>query len=113
MQASRLKRFQKSMRANQTYAEQKLWYHLRKRNLLNYKFRRQHIIQGYIVDFVCLQHKLIIELDGGQHLEQKRYDDIRTQKLQEHGFRVLRFWNNDVILNMDAVLDIFLSNLCH
>jgi very-short-patch-repair endonuclease len=111
MKSSKLKEFQKSLRTNQTDAEQKLWYHLRNRNFLNYKFRRQHIIQGYIVDFVCIQCKLVVELDGSQHLDQQIYDEVRTHKLREEGFRVLRFWNNDVLLNINGVLETILNSL--
>lgn len=111
MKSSKLKEFQKALRTNQTDAEQKLWYHLRNRNFLNYKFRRQHIIQGYIVDFVCIQRKLVVELDGSQHLDQQIYDEVRTHKLKEKGFRVLRFWNNDVLLNINGVLETILNNL--
>jgi very-short-patch-repair endonuclease len=111
MKSSKLKEFQKSLRTNQTDAEQKLWYHLRNRNFLNYKFRRQHIIQGYIVDFVCIQRKLVVELDGSQHLDQQIYDEVRTHKLREKGFRVLRFWNNNVLLNINGVLETILNNL--
>ena len=64
-----LKHFKKSLRKSQTDAESMLWYHLRNRNFQNHKFRRQHILRGYIVNFVCLEKKLVIELDGGQHAE--------------------------------------------
>jgi very-short-patch-repair endonuclease len=91
-----LKHFKKSLRKLQTDAERVLWYRLRNRNFQNYKFRRQHILCGYIVDFLCLEKKLIIELDGGQHAETNEYDSARTLKLETDGFQVLRFWNNEI-----------------
>jgi len=100
-----LKRFKKSLRKSQTDAESILWYHLRNRNFQNHKFRRQHILCGYIVDFVCLEKKLVIELDGGQHAEKIAYDSARTIKLEADGFQVLRFWNNEIFNNMDSVLE--------
>jgi len=69
------------------------------------KFRRQFPIGPYVVDFVCLSHKLVIELDGGQHMEQLDYDNQRTEYLEHFGFRVLRFWNTDVFLQFDALLE--------
>jgi very-short-patch-repair endonuclease len=100
-----LKRFKKSLRKSQTDAESTLWYHLRNRNFQDHKFRRQHILCGYIVDFVCLEKKLVIELDGGQHAYRKEYDLARTLKLEADGFQVLRFWNNELLNNMDSVLE--------
>jgi len=100
-----LKRFKKFLRKSQTEAEGVLWYHLKNRNFQNYKFRRQHILCGYIVDFVCLEKRLIIELDGGQHVEKIEYDATRTLKLKADGFQVLRFWNNEIFNNMDSVLE--------
>ena len=93
----------KELRKNQTPAEQKLWSALRS-DQLGVNFRRQHAIGPYIVDFVCLKQKLILELDGGQHLEQEQYDAERTQFLQAKGYRVLRFWNNDVMKNLNGVI---------
>ena len=69
------------------------------------KFRRQFLIGPYVVDFVCLSHKLVIELDGGQHVEQLGYDNKRTEYLTHFGFRVLRFWNSDVFCQFDTVLE--------
>jgi very-short-patch-repair endonuclease len=95
----------KDLRKNQTDAEKCLWHHLRNRRLLGYKFRRQEpMASNYIVDFVCIDKKLIIELDGGQHLEAIAYDKHRTEKLNSLGFHVLRYWNNDVLCRTDAVL---------
>ena len=69
-----------------------------------YKFRRQEIIEPYIVDFVCLEKMLVIELDGGQHATQQEADIARQQDLEEHGYRVIRFWNNEVFENLEGVL---------
>ena len=99
------------LRTNATEAEQRIWYFLRNRQFEQFKFRRQHPIGVYIVDFVCLEQKLVIELDGGQHTEQAQYDARRTTALSEKGFRVLRFWNNDVLLNTNAVLEAILAEL--
>ena len=93
----------RNLRKNQTDVEQILWLQLRNRRLLNYKFRRQLPIDPYIVDFVCLDLKLIIELDGSQHSEQ--VDEERTLFLGQRGFRVIRFWNNDLLDNLEGVLE--------
>ncbi len=93
------------LRKNQTDVEQLLWKQLRNRRLYNYKFRRQYPIEPYIVDFACLELKLIIELDGGQHANQTNYDDQRSLFLEKLGFKIIRFWNNDVIKNTDGVLE--------
>ena len=95
----------KALRRRQTDAERLLWRHLRDRRFAGYKFRRQVSIGNYIADFVCLRYMLIIEVDGGQHLEQQEYDDIRTCYLESLGFKVIRFWNNDVLGNLADVLD--------
>ena len=86
-----LKTFQKQLRRNQTEAELRLWQQLRDRRFQHYKFRRQQILQGYIVDFVCLEKKLIIELDGGQHTEQVEYDMKRLQYLRKMDFEYCVF----------------------
>jgi very-short-patch-repair endonuclease len=99
------------LRTNATEAEQKIWYFLRNRQFEKFKFRRQHPIGVYIVDFVCLTEKLIVELDGGQHVERTGYDDRRTKTLNEKGYRVLRFWNNDVLRNTDIVLETIFTEL--
>lgn len=92
--------------------EQRLWKSLRQRQLANYKFRRQHPVGDYILDFICLDARLVIELDGGQHLESSKYDQNRTLWLEQQGFRVLRFWNNEVMNNLDAVLNAIWQELC-
>jgi very-short-patch-repair endonuclease len=89
-----------------TEAERALWRRLRKRQLKGCLFRRQFALGRYIVDFVCLQQRLIIEIDGGQHNDQQTYDAKRTTWLEAQGYRVLRFWNNDVLERIDAVVEI-------
>ena len=103
----------KSMRYNQTDAEGLLWHYLRNKQLDGYKFRRQQPVGPYIVDFACLPEKLLIELDGGQHAEQETYDEQRDQFLQSQGYRVLRFWNNEVFDNCFAVLEQIYQTLNH
>jgi len=93
----------RQLRRNMTDAERLLWRALRKEQAGGYKFRRQHPLGRFILDFVCLDTKLIIEVDGGQHSEQAEYDQARAIWLEEQGFRVLRFWNNDVLSNTEAV----------
>ena len=94
----------KELRRNQTEAEAKLWSCLRNHQLNNVGFRRQHAIGNYVVDFCAPRRKLIIELDGSQHLEQVEYDTNRTEFLESRGYKVLRFWNNDVLKNIDDVI---------
>jgi very-short-patch-repair endonuclease len=93
----------KELRRNLTPAEQKLWAVLRN-DQLGVSFRRQHAIGPYVTDFCCIKKKLVIELDGGQHLEQADYDQERTEFLQSKGYRVLRFWNNDVVNDINGVI---------
>jgi len=104
-----LEKFQKKLRVHQTDAENTLWHHLRDRRFHAWKFRRQHIFENYIVDFVCLEQKLIIEVDGGQHAHQEAYDAQRTRYLESCGFTVMRFWNNDVLTNTEGVLEEILN----
>ena len=86
--------------------------HLRLRQLDDHKFRRQYVIGPYIVDFVCLQRRLVVEVDGGQHGQERAgYDAERTRWLQSRGHRVLRFWNNDVLRNVDGVLEVIRQTL--
>lgn len=99
------------LRQQATDAEQVLWQRLRNRQIGQAKFRRQHPIGPYVVDFVCLQHRLVIEVDGSQHAEQQERDERRTQFLASQGFRVLRFWNNQVLLKTEAVLEVILAAL--
>jgi len=96
----------KVLRKRPTQAEQLLWKHLRMRQLGGFKFRRQQPIDNYIVDFVCFEKRIIIEVDGGQHSECKENDMARDNYLRHQGFQVIRFWNNEVLKNMDGVLAI-------
>jgi len=93
------------LRKNQTDAERALWQKLRNRQLLGVKFRRQVPIKGYVADFAALEIKLIIELDGSQHIENKEADEFRTGFLQREGYKVIRLWNDDVLLRIDYVLE--------
>jgi len=97
----------RAMRLAPTDAERKLWWHLRYRLALpNTHFRRQVHLGRYIVDFACHALKIVIEIDGGQHAEQSKRDARRTQFLESEGYRVLRFWNNEVLGNIDGVLEV-------
>ncbi len=93
----------RSLRRNMTDAEKLLWRHLRMKQFECYKFRRQHPLGNYIVDFVCLEALLVLEVDGGQHADHSDSDAIRTQWLETKGFRVMRFWNNEVLENIEGV----------
>ena len=110
----------KQLQRNMSPAEIKLWKHLRAHQMGNVHFRNHtcpggrcqgHAIGNYIVDFCAPRKKLIIELDGSQHLEQKEYDEERTKYLASRGYRVLRFWNNDVMKDMENVLKVIWSVL--
>ena len=94
---------QRKLRRNMTDAERKLWSLLRNRQVEGFKFRRQHAFENYILDFVCLEKKIVVEVDGGQHQESRAEDGIRTNVLEKAGFRVLRFWNNEVLQEFEAV----------
>ena len=96
----------KELRNNPTEAERILWQHLRLCQLGGYKFRRQQPLGDYIVDFVCFEKRLIIEVDGGQHNSQYLYDERRDAWLEQQGFRVLRFWNNEVLQNIEGVKEV-------
>ena len=95
----------KKLRREMTDAERKLWLRLNLRRLGGVKFRKQVPVAPYIADFACLERRLIIELDGGQHDENKAKDEIRTRYLEAKGYRVLRFWNTDVMRNIDGVVE--------
>ena len=99
------------MRIAPTEAEDRLWHILRAKRLEAYKFKRQLIIDDYIVDFACLQQRLIVEADGGQHAENAR-DVRRDAYLRSQGFRVLRFWNNEIFENEEGVLTSIREALC-
>lgn len=103
-QTQRGKRHARTLRKSETDAERKIWQLLRSRSLKGVKFRRQHPIGPYIIDFICINAKLIIELDGSQHLQQQTYDEQRTMFLEQAGYRVIRFWDNDVLLQTERVM---------
>ena len=95
----------RTLRRQQSDAERRLWWHLRTRQLSGVKFRRQQPIGSYVVDFCALDPKLVIEVDGGQHMERAALDAQRSSYLQRCGFTVLRFWNHDVLQRTEAVLE--------
>ncbi|MDC9823128.1 endonuclease domain-containing protein [Devosia sp. ZB163] len=103
----------RSLRENSTDAERKLWYRLRDRQLLGCKFVRQQPVGSYVVDFACRERDLIVELDGGQHgtADGVLADAGRTEVLSQHGYRVVRFWNSDVLTNIDGVLQVIADRL--
>jgi very-short-patch-repair endonuclease len=103
----------RALRTAPTDAESLLWYHLRDRRLAGHKFRRQRPVGPYFADFACLEAKLVIELDGGQHVDATEYDQRRTELMKAEGFRVLRFWNNEVLAQTEAVLETILRALQH
>ena len=97
------------LRRDQTDAERTLWFRLRDRRLCGLKFRRQMPIDRYVVDFCCESARLIVEVDGGQHVERSGEDKARTGALEARDYLVLRFWNNEVLQNMDGVLEMIAS----
>ena len=103
----------RDLRHRQTDAETKLWQHLRARRLEPLKFRRQFPIGNFIVDFCCKERRLVIELDGGQHAEPEAIaaDERRTLALEARGYRVIRFWDNEVLQNLDGVVEAILEAL--
>src|SRR5215470_16583960 len=100
----------RKLRRDATDAERRLWAALRDRRLAGYRFRRQHPIGPFIADFACTKHQLIIEADGGQHSGSVA-DHRRTEWLTQRGWRVLRFWNNDILTNTEGVLAVILAAL--
>lgn len=100
-----MKDLARTLRKNQTDAERLMWSRLRNRQMLGCKFRRQQMMGNYIVDFLCMEPKIIIELDGGQHVQQQVYDDQRSQYLGRLGYTVHRFWNHEVLVETEAVLE--------
>ena len=103
----------RKLRRDQTDAERTLWARLRSKQLMGVKFRRQQPVGPYIVDFINFDSRLVVEIDGGQHNEEKTIhkDDNRTRWLRERGYRVLRFWDNEVLQNVDSVLEKILATL--
>ena len=100
-----MKSLARMLRSQMTDAERLLWHHLRARRLSGFRFRRQLVIEPYIVDFVYLDVKLVVEADGGQHEEQQDRDSERTAYLETLGYRVLRFWNHEMLNGTQAVLE--------
>jgi very-short-patch-repair endonuclease len=95
----------KSLRSNQTDAETRLWCHLRAHRFMGLKFKRQKPVGHYIADFLCSERRLIVEVDGDQHAEQAAYDQQRERWLRSQGYTVLRFWNHDVMQQLEGVLE--------
>ena len=106
-----MKSLARAMRQQATDAERRLWKYLRANRLAGYKFRRQVVIEPYIVDFVCLEARLIVEADGGQHLEQAADDFKRSVFLESRGYKVLRFWNHEILCDIQIVLEQIHSSL--
>ena len=106
-----LKQRSRDLRKNLTDAEQKLWQKLRNKQINDHKFRRQFVLGNYIVDFICLDKRLIVEVDGGQHMENVDYDLQRDEWLKSQNFKILRFWNNQVLNEIDSVLEVIENNL--
>ena len=99
------------LRKNMTDVEKLLWKHLRQKQLNGFKFRKQSPIGPYVADFVSFDRKLIIELDGGQHASQNTYDSKRDKWFQSQGFKTLRFWNNEVLQNLEGIKTVILKSL--
>jgi very-short-patch-repair endonuclease len=95
---------QKKLRTHMTDAETRLWQRLRGRQIAGFKFRRQHPFLDYVLDFVCLEMRLIVEVDGSQHQDCEA-DHVRDRRLHKAGFRIMRFWNNQVLQETDAVVE--------
>ena len=105
------RQFARALRKQMTDAERHLWRHLRNRELGGWKFRRQYPVGPFIVDFICVEKNVVIEVDGGQHAENKELDLQRSAYLNRMGYRVLRFWNNEVLQETEAVLSSIFANL--
>jgi very-short-patch-repair endonuclease len=101
----------RQLRKSWTDAELRLWQSLRNRGIGEHKFRRQHPIGPYVVDFVCLEQQLIIEVDGSQHIDRAEQDEKRTAYLEAQGFRVMRFWDNDVLMQTNGVMQVIFDSL--
>jgi very-short-patch-repair endonuclease len=112
---SNIKNFARQLRKNQTEMESRPWQCLRDRRLVGYKFRRQHLVKEFILDFYCPEKKLAVEMDGGQHdsPDQMAYDQNRTKILEKEGIKVLRYWDNETYQNLNGVLDDILVELEH
>jgi len=111
--ADRLINFARKLRINQTDAEKIIWKHLKAKQINYLKFRRQQPIGPYIVDFICFKVRLIIELDGSQHIDDREIDIERDNWLKSQGFTVLRFWNSEVMKNINGVLNVVNDFCCN
>ena len=111
MPKKRLTPVARKLRRDRTEAEDRLWLHIRNRGLANAKFRFQAPIGLHVADFACIEAKLIVELDGSQHADQTEADALRTRSLEQAGYVILRFWNNEVFENLDGVLATILQSL--
>lgn len=109
---NRITNIAKVLRKRSTKEERFLWRHLKSKQLEGLKFRRQQPIGNYIVDFVCFEKRIIIELDGGQHtnITEEKKDKIRDKWFKVQGFKVLRFWNNDVFKNMNGIFEVIIES---
>lgn len=106
-QKPELKYFRRQNRNNPTQAEKTLWKHLRKKQLAGYRFQRQYSVENYILDFYCPKARLGIEIDGGHHAEEEvsEYDKIRTINIESYNIKIIRFWNSEIIKNIQNVLE--------
>lgn len=104
-ESATLRQFSKNLKSEMTEAEKLLWSKIRRKQLNGVKFCRQKIVGNYIVDFLSFEKRLIIELDGGQHASQTEYNSVRTKYLEEQGFTVIRFWNNEVLQRTDDIMN--------
>ena len=103
----------KVLRKNFTDTERLLWKYLRSKQMQGFKFRRQEPIGNYVVDFICQEKQLVIEVDGGQHSTKNIRDNERDKWLKGQGYKLLRFWNNQVLMNTEGVLEVIRSYLNH
>ncbi len=106
-----LTRTARKLRNQTPDAESRLWHALRNRQLDGFKFKRQVPFGPHITDFICVEARLIVEADGGQHAGQAETDKVRTKYFEQSAYQVLRFWNNDVLLNLEGVLEVIVSEL--
>jgi very-short-patch-repair endonuclease len=108
--STRLRRYARGMRRTSTSAEEAMWRLLRARALSGYKFRRQAPVENFILDFVCFERRVVVEIDGSQHADSLR-DTARDKQLRDAGFETIRYWNNDVLLRPAAMLEDLLARL--
>jgi len=106
-----LKMRARDLRKNATPAERSLWSHLRNKQIEGYKFRRQHVVAYYILDFYCSSKKLAIEIDGGSHIDHEKYDQVRDEYLRSKGITIIRFTNTEVTQNASVILELITENL--